>query len=378
MTGSQRGVNAGALGRKPRKTRGGPNAVLPGVGASPALKDLPAAPVDTNEASPSDTSAVPVPDTTAPPPKAVESSHAQPEQATTDTPDLIPPVDQGAFAAHADDEAVADASVSVAAAEAPAPADGPHVATAPQEQGDDRRASTVAVGDAGTLPAPTPASGSSGSSSGSNVDIRKILASLSTETQPSGKPSEVAADEPVRGTVEHRQVNAVGQSGKEQQETLPAGQQDKSTAAVSVYILPEVLHSLREDREASRMLNSTIAFDAIDNAIKKGWMQWLVQRRHVVPRPKDSLFPDRSTTRRARSRRVREPKRRQWQAFLTQQEIDIIDDLAKTYNAESMSEIISVAVEAMFIPPSEDEQQRWRVQEAKARGIPDLDVLDQS
>jgi hypothetical protein len=101
------------------------------------------------------------------------------------------------------------------------------------------------------------------------------------------------------------------------------------------------------------ILNAEIVFDAIDAT--RGRLGQLVRAMQYEPRSDDSLFPARSTRRRARTRRqVGRPSRTLWTLQVTPAEHEVLDDLMQATGANGISQLISAAVEAYLLEESDD------------------------
>jgi hypothetical protein len=131
----------------------------------------------------------------------------------------------------------------------------------------------------------------------------------------------------------------------------PAGVDD--TTQVSVYLLPAAKMAAKRLRAEQGVLNAEIVFDAID--AMRGRLEQLVRAMQYEPRGDDSLFPARSTRRRARTRRQSgQPSRTLWTLQVTPAEHDILDDLVAATGANGISQLISAAVEAYLLEESDD------------------------
>jgi len=115
---------------------------------------------------------------------------------------------------------------------------------------------------------------------------------------------------------------------------------DLTTSQVPVYVVPELIPAVRQVREGRT--NAEMAFDAIDAV--NGRLPELVAKRRTPPTRSGSRFPARD------SRRQRGGIRRVlWAIRATGQERTILESIRKEMGAESVSELVSVAVEARYL-----------------------------
>ena len=119
------------------------------------------------------------------------------------------------------------------------------------------------------------------------------------------------------------------------------------TSQLSVYVLPEAVQAIRKARQSSGHLNAEIAFDAIDST--RDILPYLVQARQVTPRAEGSLFPARRAARRGRRRVSEQQARTLWTIQITQAEHQVLKDLVAETGADSVSQLVSAAIEAYLI-----------------------------
>lgn len=117
---------------------------------------------------------------------------------------------------------------------------------------------------------------------------------------------------------------------------------------VGVYLLPDVIRNISRLRRRTGKQNAEIAMDAIDNAHRRGRLGKLVLKRAQGPkRPSNSLFPSRQ---RYSGGRVAQPGRKLWTFQATKAEKLVLERLMDEHQAASVSELVSVAVEALHAP----------------------------
>lgn len=117
---------------------------------------------------------------------------------------------------------------------------------------------------------------------------------------------------------------------------------------VGVYLLPDVIRNITRVRRKTGKQNAEIAMDAIDNAHRRGRLGKLVLKRAQGPkRPSSSLFPSRQ---RHSGGRIAQPGRKLWTFQATKAEKAVLERLVDEYQAASVSELVSVAVEALHTP----------------------------
>lgn len=118
------------------------------------------------------------------------------------------------------------------------------------------------------------------------------------------------------------------------------------TFPVAVYLLPEVAWKLTQIRRTTGQTNADLSLDAIDHWHRRDQLGKLVAQRQMGPRkrPKDSLFPER----RGGGRAKHGQHRKLWTLQATLPELKILDDLVEKVDANSRSELVSVALEARY------------------------------
>ncbi|WP_433501801.1 hypothetical protein ACQP1K_28950 (plasmid) [Sphaerimonospora sp. CA-214678] len=119
------------------------------------------------------------------------------------------------------------------------------------------------------------------------------------------------------------------------------------TSQLSVYVLPEAVQAIRRERESTGRLNAEIAFDAIDSTQEV--LQHLVEARQMAPRAEGSLFPARRAARRGRRRISEQQARTLWTIQITQAEYQVLKDLVAETGADSVSQLVSAAIEAYLL-----------------------------
>jgi hypothetical protein len=121
---------------------------------------------------------------------------------------------------------------------------------------------------------------------------------------------------------------------------------DELTSQVSVYLLPELLQTVRRARAttARGRTNADLAFEAIDATHRK-LAELIAARRTGSGRP-GSLFPARRTGRAGAD----SARRVLWSMKATPVELAVIDRLVAETSAASRSELIATAMEAHLLP----------------------------
>lgn len=118
--------------------------------------------------------------------------------------------------------------------------------------------------------------------------------------------------------------------------------------SVPAYVLPETIRSMARLRKARSNTNVDLVMDAIDYYVQRGQLGKLITRRQTGPgRPKNSIFPSRKT----RSRGASDGKSRKlWTFQATPEERAVMEGLVEQHGAQSLSELVSVVVEARYKP----------------------------
>ncbi|MFC0862396.1 hypothetical protein ACFHYQ_08810 [Sphaerimonospora cavernae] len=242
--------------------------------------------------------------------------------------------------------------------EAP-PAQEPAAPTAPAESGENDAPAVREEPEAGPEPASASAAPERTREDHGSAARTAPPAKERTRSAPAGtdrshatptKPKRPAASRTAPAAPAIREPRAVRPAPRPQpvRTAVPVEDLDvEVTSQLSVYVLPEAVQAIRRARESSGRLNAEIAFDAIDST--QGLLQHLVEARQVAPRSEGSLFPARRAARRGRRRISEQQARTLWTIQITQAEYQVLKDLVAETGADSVSQLVSAAIEAYLL-----------------------------
>ncbi|MFI0453275.1 hypothetical protein [Actinomadura sp. 6N118] len=123
---------------------------------------------------------------------------------------------------------------------------------------------------------------------------------------------------------------------------------EETTSQVQIYLKSWARKTAARLAKAEGLSNAQIAYDAVDEARRANTLRALVEARRVDPRPADSAFPSRSTRRRPRHWADEGGARSLWSIQATPAERDVLERFVVEYGAESVSQLVSAAVEAFL------------------------------
>ena len=118
-----------------------------------------------------------------------------------------------------------------------------------------------------------------------------------------------------------------------------------TTTQVQVYLMPWAIKTARALAREEGLTNADIAYDAIDASGDS--LRDLVRIRVIDRRPDGSAFPGRSTRRRPRHGSSG-GARALWSLQATPKEREVLERLAHDTGAESISQLVSTAVESFL------------------------------
>jgi hypothetical protein len=121
---------------------------------------------------------------------------------------------------------------------------------------------------------------------------------------------------------------------------------EETTSQVQIYLKSWARKTAARLAKAEGLSNAQIAYDALDEARRANTLRALIEARRVDPRPADSAFPSRSTRRRPRHWADEGGARSLWSIQATPAERDVLERFVVEYGAESVSQLVSAAVEA--------------------------------
>ncbi|MGW8526968.1 hypothetical protein [Nocardiopsis sp. NPDC055824] len=171
------------------------------------------------------------------------------------------------------------------------------------------------------------------------------IGKLAKRTGPTAPPKEPSYTEPeVENDTYDDDIDLTEADGSWEDSAPPSERDD--AFPVAVYLLPDVARKLTKLRRSTHKTNADLGLDAIDHWHRRGQLGKLIAQRQVGPRkrPKDSLFPER----RGGGRATTGQHRKLWTLQATLPELEIIDGLVEKFEANSRSELVSVALEARY------------------------------